>query len=136
MPGRQFIALSDGLKVKAKYARAIETLLGAAVEAVLVDDSASARAIFDQIAAQKLGRACLKFPVPPTASGAAAPAELPETIQPAGAALNVAGDGGDNAAPHPVAGLLAGCYVADTAADFLAFWARESRNSIFTSPLP
>lgn len=118
---RRFVPLSDGLKVEARFARAVETLLGAAVEAVLVDDAATVRGILEQIAAQKLGRACLKFPVPPIASGSPA-AGLPPTILPAPAALTLTQEDADS---HPVAGLLAGCYLAETAGDFLEFWAQH-----------
>jgi len=116
--GRKFGALSDGLKVKGKFARAVETLLGAAVEAVLVDDGDTARAILDQIAEQKLGRACLKFPAP-GASVSAAVANLPATIIAAAEAIDLPSEA---AATHPVTGLLAGCFVAESATDFLNFW--------------
>ena len=116
--GRRFAVLSQGLKVRSEYARQVETLLGAAVEAVLVEDGETARAILDRLAELKLGRACLRFPAP-TRALASAPADLPQTIRPAIDALDV-----DPAAlaDHPVAGVLSGCYVAETAADFLNYW--------------
>lgn len=116
--GRRFAVLSQGLKVRSEYARPIETLLGAAVEAVLVEDGETARLILERLAELKLGRACLRFPTP-ARTFAAAPSELPATIRPAIDALEI-----DPAAlaEHPVAGVLTGCYVAQTAADFLTYW--------------
>jgi len=126
---RRFAVLSQGLKVHSEYARAVETLLGAAVEAVLVEDGETARLILDRLAELKLGRACLRFPTPPRTF--AAPVELPATIRPAVEALEI-----DPAAlaDHPVAGVLTGCYVAQTAADFLAFWqANPSLEFVFAA---
>ncbi len=115
---RRFAVLSQGLKVRSEYARPVETLLGAAVEAVLVEDGETARLVLDRLAELKMGRACLRFPAPPR-TFAAAPSELPAAIRPAIEALEI-----DPAAlaEHPVAGVLTGCYVAQTAADFLTYW--------------
>ncbi|MBE2214707.1 MAG: chromosome segregation protein SMC [Opitutaceae bacterium] len=126
---RRFAVLSQGLKVRSEYARPVETLLGAAVEAVLVEDGETARLILDRLAELKLGRACLRFPTPPRAF--APPAELPATIRPAIDALEI-----DAAAlaEHPVAGVLTGCYVAQTAADFLSYWqANPSLEFVFAA---
>ncbi|BET66864.1 chromosome segregation protein SMC [Opitutales bacterium ASA1] len=118
--GRRFAALSEGLKVQPRWVRAVETLLGAAVEAIMVDDGDTARAILDHLAERKLGRACLRFPVPvgsDVGSGVSVP--LPETILPAASVLAV--EAGQEST-HPAASLLAGSYVADTAGAFLDFW--------------
>jgi chromosome segregation protein len=126
---RRFAVLSQGLKVRSDYARPVETLLGAAVEAVLVEDGETARLVLDRLAELKLGRACLRFPVPGRAF--ATPAELPATIRPAIDAIEA-----DAAAlaEHPVAGVLTGCYVAQTAADFLSYWqANPSLEFVFAA---
>ncbi len=118
--GRRFAALSERLKVQSRYVRAIETLLGAAVEAIVVDDGETARAILEQLAERKLGRACLRFDIAARdTSAAGASSALPPSIQPAIHALHP--DEAD-AADHPAAALLSGCFVAESAGDFLAFW--------------
>lgn len=115
--GRRFVALSHGLKIPGRYVRAVETLLGAAVEAVIVDDDESARSILAQLSESKHGRACLRFPAPPQAE-AATPA-LPDSIRPA---LQVLETNGQTNGAHAAAALLANCYVADSTAELLAFW--------------
>jgi chromosome segregation protein len=118
--GRRFTALSEGLKVQPRWVRAVETLLGAAVEAIVVDDGETARAILEHLAERKLGRACLRFnvPVDPSVDGTSG-APLPESIVPAASVLAV--EAGQEGA-HPAASLLVGSYVADTAGAFLDFW--------------
>ena len=126
---RRFAVLSQGLKVRSEYARPVETLLGAAVEAVLVEDGETARLVLERLAELKLGRACLRFPTP--ARSFATPAELPATIRPAIDALEI-----DPAAlaEHPVAGVLTGCYVAQTATDFFTYWqANPSLEFVFAA---
>jgi len=126
---RRFAVLSQGLKVRSEYARPVETLLGAAVEAVLVEDGETARLVLERLAELKLGRACLRFPTP--ARSFTPPAELPATIRPAIDALEI-----DPAAlaEHPVAGVLTGCYVAQTATDFFTYWqANPSLEFVFAA---
>lgn len=118
--GRRFAALSEGLKVQPRFVRAIETLLGAAVEAILVDEGDTARAILEQLAERKLGRACLRFDVAsPAHQNHESPVGMPASVQRAVAAF---GPDGTGAEPHAAVSLLNGCFVADTMADFLGFW--------------
>ncbi|MGH8018189.1 MAG: chromosome segregation protein SMC [Opitutaceae bacterium] len=117
--GRRFAALSERLKVQSRCVRAVETLLGSAVEAIVVNDGETARAILEQLADRKLGRACLRFDVAARNGNGATAATLPPAIQPAVNALNL--DEAD-ATDHPAVALLGGCFIAETAGDFLAFW--------------
>ncbi|RME72140.1 MAG: chromosome segregation protein SMC [Verrucomicrobia bacterium] len=119
--GRAFEALSASLKVNTEDARAVEALLGAAVEAVVVGDGETACAALSQISEQKLGRACLQFEAPPLRLGAAGAAgvALPEGIRPATSALAVSPE---ELEMHPAAGLLGASYIIDDVHAFLRFW--------------
>lgn len=113
--GQKFSPITQGLEVRAEYAKAFEALLGASVEAVAVADLATAQKILAQLEADKLGSVHLQI-----AERGALSAErngaLPAGLKPATAAV-------ENLDPaHPAAGLLAECYLADDLGAFLEFW--------------
>ena len=107
--------VTEGLRARAEWARAVEALLGAAGEAVVVADLDVARRILAELEGQQIGSAALQIPnlsstLPPD------DAALPPGLRPATAAL----DGHD--AGHPALALLGSCYLADDLGAFLEFW--------------
>jgi chromosome segregation protein len=106
--------ITQGLEVKAEFAKAVEALLGASVEAISVADLDTAQKILAQLENEKIGSVCLSLP----AFGASATdaSELPSFLKPATEAL-VHLD-----ANHPAGSLLSACYLADDLGAFLEFW--------------
>ena len=108
------IPITKGLEVAPAHAKAIEALLGSAVEAINVADVATAQRILAQLETEQIGSVCLQVSGL-TPQGAAANA-LPAGLVPATAALL-------NLDPaHPAAALLGACYVAENLHAFLDFW--------------
>lgn len=120
LAGREFAALSASLKVHNRDVRAVESLLGAAVEAVVVGDGNTAHTVLAQLASQKLGRACLHFNAPELPIGKLPDgATLPDTIRPATSALAVPAEELNG---HPAATLLNACFIAQSSSAFMDFW--------------
>jgi chromosome segregation protein len=119
LAGSKVSPVAEGLEIKSDYGKALEALLGAAVEAIAVADLGVARQVLLQLEQQKIGSACLQ--VPPTGRPVAEDpaAGLPPFLQPAMVAL--AGLDAD----HPAAGLMAVCYIAEDLAAFLEFWQKH-----------
>ena len=116
LAGRQVAPITHGLEVKPEYGQALEALLGSAVEAISVAELSVARQILAHLEEQKIGSACLQTAEAGKRIYNNAPAELPAFLQPATVALA-------NLDPaHPVVGLLAACYVAESLNAFLEFW--------------
>jgi chromosome segregation protein len=111
---QKFVPITQGLEVRAEYAKALEALLGASVEAISVSDLATAQKILAQLENDKIGSVCLQIPA---AGAAAASTEgLPAGLRPAlDAVANLD-------AAHPVASVLSGCYLADDLGAFLDYW--------------
>ncbi len=110
---QKFVPVTQGLEVRAEYAKAVEALLGASVEAIAVSDLDTAQKILAQLEADKIGSVCLQVP------GLGSPSsgtELPAGLRPATEAVA-------NLDPsHPAASILSACYLADDLAAFLDFW--------------
>jgi len=110
---QKFTPITQGLEMRAEYAKALEALLGSSVEAIAVSDLATAQKILTQLEADKIGSVCLQ--VPGLLSTTAA-SELPAGLRPASDAVA-------NLDPaHPAASILSACYLADDLAAFLEFW--------------
>ena len=110
---QKLVPITQGLEVRAEYAKALEALLGASVEAISVSDLATARKILSQLETDKIGSVCLQ--VPGVIAGAAA-GDLPAGLKPAlDAVANL-----DPA--HPATSILSACYLADDLGAFLDFW--------------
>ncbi|HEY4249138.1 MAG TPA: chromosome segregation protein SMC [Lacunisphaera sp.] len=110
---RKFTPITQGLEMRPEYAKALEALLGASVEAITVSDLATAQKILAQLEGEKIGSVCLQV-----ADFRGAPAEnaLPAGLRPAAEAVA-------NLDPaHPAASVLSACYIADDLAGFLEFW--------------
>ncbi len=106
--------ITRGLDVQPAFAKAVESLLGSAVEAISVADVATAQKILTQLETEQIGAAVLQIPNPQ--SQISNPESLPVGLRPATSAL-VNFD-----ANHPASALLGACYVADDLHAFLNFW--------------
>ncbi|MDD2762568.1 MAG: chromosome segregation protein SMC [Opitutaceae bacterium] len=116
LAGRPIAPITQGLEVKPEFGQALETLLGAAAEAIAVADLPVAQQILASLEEQKIGRACLQIAETGGRAAEGPAAGLPAFLQPATVALTRL----DPA--HPITGLLAACYVADSLPAFLEFW--------------
>jgi chromosome segregation protein len=103
-------------RVPQEYTKAIEVLLGAAVDAVAVQDPSTALSVIELLDQQKLGKACLQFPAGPADGAIGA---LPPFLKNAAAIVECEEEDGSR---HPLKHLLAQSYIADSAGDFLGFW--------------
>jgi chromosome segregation protein len=106
--------VTKGLEIAPAHAKAVEALLGSAVEAINVADVATAQKIIAQLETEQIGAAVLQVSglAPQSVSADA----LPAGLTPATAALV-------NFDPaHPAAALLGACYVAENLNAFLDFW--------------
>ncbi|MCC5025267.1 MAG: chromosome segregation protein SMC [Candidatus Synoicihabitans palmerolidicus] len=107
--------ITKDLQIDPNEGKAIEALLGSAVEAIHVTDLATARRVLDQLESEKIGSAVLQ--VEDLGGAAKGGGALPSLLRPANSALiNV-----DQA--HPASVLLGACYLADDLNAFLDFWA-------------
>jgi len=107
-------AITSGLSVQTEYARAVEALLGNAMEAVCVADLSTAQRILARLETEQIGSVLLK--VAEMGNAPEANAGLPSFLHPALQAL------GDPDASHPAASLLSACYIADELPAFIEFW--------------
>jgi chromosome segregation protein len=123
LAGQRFHPLAENLRIRKGYAKALEALLGSAVEAVSVTNLEVATDAIAQLSARKVGRACLKFPAPGGTVSSDPAGKLPEFLRPAASIVTFTRPGSGEA--HPVEALLAGCFVAESAADFLAYWSQQ-----------
>ena len=114
--GGDVAIISKELKVQTQYTKALEVLLGPAMEALFVGDSRKALAVIGKLDADVLGRACLQVDIEAAASTPGL--KLPDTIVPAASVVNVR----DDALFAAVQRLLSGCYFTDSLGNLIAFW--------------
>jgi chromosome segregation protein len=110
---RKFVPITQGLEVRAEYAKAVEALLGASVEAISVSDLDTAQKILAQLESDQIGSVCLQV------SGFRSQVSdvgLPAGLRPATEAI------ANLDAGHPAASILSACYLADDLGAFLEFW--------------
>ena len=110
---QKFSPITLGLEVRAEYAKALEALLGASVEAITVSDLATAQKILARLEGDQIGSVCLQIS---GIRGAQSEATLPAGLKPATEAV------ANLDASHPAAGLLSACYLADDLGAFLEYW--------------
>ena len=116
--------ITQGLQINQEFAKAVEALLGTAVEAICVADLDTARKILAQLESEQIGSVCLQ--VAEVNNGAAATDGLPSFLTPAARAIN----GFESS--HPAATLLSNSFIADDLNAFLDFW-RANPNFSFLS---
>jgi len=115
LPAHSCTVLSRFVDVDEAWMGAFETLLGPAVDAIAVDNSAQAAAAVNALQERRLGRACFQIKSPARVGKAAA---LPEFLK---AARSVVSLKREDLAPL-VDNLLAGAFVADSLENFLGWW--------------
>ncbi len=113
--GTRVSPITQGLEVNAEFGKALDALLGPAVEAIAVEGLPVARRILAHLDQEKVGSACLQVS-PAGRRQPKAEGNLPAFLQPATAAF--AGLDPE----HPAAGLLAACYIAESLDAFLEYW--------------
>ncbi len=111
---QKFVPITQGLEVKAEYAKALESLLGASVEAIAVSDLVTAQKILAQLEFDKIGSVCLQ--ISGVSGEQSAVNDLPPGLKPAAEAV------ANLDASHPAASILSACYLADDLGAFLEFW--------------
>jgi chromosome segregation protein len=118
--------ITHGLEIKPEYAKALEAILGSAVEAISVLDVATAQRILAQLEGEQIGAAVLR--VGDVGAGRRTepgPALPPGLIT----AASVVGFSTDD---HPVLALLDACYIAEDLNAFLEFWKTNPGFSFLT----
>ncbi len=110
---QKFTPITQGLEVKSEYAKALEALLGASVEAISVADLATARKILAQLEADRIGSVCLQIS---EVRGQKPEVSLPAGLKPATEAVANLDEN------HPASSILSACYIADDLGVFLDFW--------------
>ncbi|MCS6242936.1 MAG: chromosome segregation protein SMC [Opitutus sp.] len=106
--------ITHGLEIQPVHAKAVEALLGSAVEAINVADVGTAQKILAQLEVEQIGAAVLQIST--LKSEISNVTALPPGLTPATAALV-------NYDPaHPATALLGACYVAENLHAFLDFW--------------
>ncbi len=106
--------VTQNVHVPQEFAKAVEILLGAAVDAVAVEDPAGALAVIELLEERKLGKACIQFST--EFAKEERPGKLPEFLHCAADIVEC------EEADHPLKQLLARSFVTESAADFIAFW--------------
>ena len=107
--------ITEGLRPVAEWTRALEAMLGAASEAVVVADLDVAQKILGELEAQQIGSAAIQIPNPK--------ATIPNDSASLPPGLRLATDslaGFD--ADHPAVALLRSCYLAGDLGSFLSYW--------------
>lgn len=108
--------ITRGLEIKAEYAKALEALLGSAVEAISVSELPVAQRILSQLEADQIGSVCLQIGEIAGQPGANGADALPAGLISAASTL-------DGVEPsHPALSVLSACYIADDLNAFLEFW--------------
>lgn len=113
---REFSLLAKSIQVGSEDTKAIEALLGASLDALLVDSAEIAQSVVKQLQLRKLGKACLQFPVEPLIFEKTK--DVPGFLIPASTVVN----SDEFRTSQALERVLAGCYVCDDLDAFLAFW--------------
>jgi chromosome segregation protein len=112
--GSKATPVSQGIEVRPEFGRAIEALLGSAVEAIQVSDLPTARRIFAQLEEEQIGSVVLR--IAELGAAGAPDGGLPPGLSPASSALAQIDEA------HPARAILASCYIADDLGAFLDYW--------------
>jgi chromosome segregation protein len=110
------LPIMNGLQVKPEFGRALESLLGSAVESISVADLGIAQKILSQLETDQVGSVCLQVAEIGAMKSEIGADGLPAFLSPA---LSMFADIDGN---HPALSLLSTCYIADDLGAFLEFW--------------
>ena len=111
-----FRLLAKGIRVSRKNTPAVEALLGGSLDAILVDSAEVAHQVVDQLNVRQLGKACLQFPVEPSAEWEKK--DLPDFLIRANSVV----DSKELRTNQALEKVLEGCYVCEDLNDFLNYW--------------
>jgi chromosome segregation protein len=118
VPAGKAAALSTLLDIAdATIAPALENLLGAATEAVALDDAEFLPRVVTRLSERNLGRAVFHVPTPPIKPSSGAPAWL----RPASTAVSPRSP----AAARLLESLFSGCYLCPSLPEFLTWWSQN-----------
>lgn len=115
LAGAKAAPIMQGLAVKPEHSKAVEALLGSAVEAIAVAEIGTAQRILAQLEGEQIGAVVLRVAEVGASRGIGAQT-LPQGLRPAREALGSVDE------DHPVLALLDACYIADDIHAFLEFW--------------
>ncbi|HRE04989.1 MAG TPA: chromosome segregation protein SMC [Opitutaceae bacterium] len=125
LAGSRVAPITHGLEIKPEYAKALEAILGSAVEAISVLDVATAQRILSQLEQEQIGAAVLR--VGDVGAGRRpSPDALPPGLITAASVVGFSTD------DHPVLALLDACYIAEDLNAFLDFWKTNPGFSFLT----
>jgi len=113
---REFSLLAKNIEVSSDDTRAVEALLGASLDALLVDSPEIAQSVVKQLEIRKLGKACLQFPVEKLKVGETI--DTPEFLLWADSVV----DSKEFRISQALEGVLAGCYICDDLEAFMSYW--------------
>ncbi len=105
------------IDVAPDYTRALEALLGPALDAIELSDQILVYAITEYMELNKLGRACLQIEVPPLKSNSQLTA-FPDWIKPVSEFIT----SNDYTTNNNLTTLLSDCYICSNLKEFLDFW--------------
>jgi len=114
-PG-EFQLMAKNLKVEAENTKAVEGLLGASLDALLVESAELAGVVVKQLNIRQLGKACLQFPIkPPARSGEM---DAPDFLKTARSLV----DSDDYRTCQALDSILSGTYVCESLEAFINWW--------------
>lgn len=113
---REFSLLAKSIRVSTEDTKAVESLLGASLDALLVDSAEIAQSVVKQLEIRKLGKACLQFPVERLKVGETK--DVPEFLVRGDSVV----DSEEYRTSQALERVLAGCYICDDLTVFLDFW--------------
>ena len=113
---REFSLLAKNIEVSSDDTRAVEALLGASLDALLVDSPEIAQSVVKQLEIRKLGKACLQFPIEKLKVGETI--DTPEFLLRADSVV----DSKEFRISQALEGVLAGCYICDDLEAFMSYW--------------
>ncbi len=114
LEGSKVTPVTQGLQIDPKSGKAVEALLGSAVEAIHVTDLAAARRVLTQLEERKIGSAVMQIEGMGRANDSSS--GLPDFLSPATTAIINLDES------HPATALLGACYLADDLHAFLDYW--------------
>ena len=123
LPQGMFHAISKHIQiVDETFALAIETLLGSAVEAIVLKDLQWVGPVVTRVEAEERGRVCLQIPIPVVENTVSLATTVPEGLL--RSAMSILKTDLVELSPF-IERLLEGCYIANQLEDFLTFWQKK-----------
>ena len=134
LPADQRVLLTENLQVEDAQTTAIEALLGAAKDTLVVESFDSAAAAIEVLEKKKIGRACFRIPLPESSPAFVneGSVELPAGMRRALDLVDIKAESVSAAATR----LFSSCYVVESMPDFIAFWQHNPGFSFYRVATP